>query len=145
VATPPSPATTAARLAPVLPQTLFGLLRPFGTDQARDLAQGSGDDLLESRVGQVIGSAGEFPWRPGLTSRLDRARNIANGPALSEFCRVWVSQALATFVPEVVVQSATATRDVSGRTLNLTVTCSRVSDLSTTPPKTFTASAALPF
>jgi hypothetical protein len=141
-ATPPSPAVTAGRLATPAPREKFGLLRPFHADQARDLVQGSGDDLLASEVGQVLGSAGEFPWRPGLNSLLDRVRNIANRQALSEFARAYVSQILSRYVPEVVAVSVSAER--SGRMLTLTVTCSRVSDVDKTPARTFDVAVTLP-
>ena len=100
--TPAQQAATALRLSQPLPKNKFGLRRPFAQDQARDFAQVTGDDLLLARVEQAIGSNGEFPWRPSLTSKLDRIRNIKQGPALDEFARTYVDMALRTFVPEVV-------------------------------------------
>lgn len=140
--TPPDPSVTAARLAPALPQKKFGFLRPFSRDQARDVATATGDTLLQSRVEQVIGSNGEWPWRPNLTANLDRVRNIKEGPALDEFARAYVGQALSTFVPEVIASSVSATR--TDRRLVLVVTCTRLADINARPPKTFTARASLP-
>lgn len=142
MAAPPDPVATAQRLAPALPGNKFGLLRPFGTDRARDLTRGSGDALLASRVGQVVGSGGEFPWRPHLTANLDRVRNVMNDAALAEFARVYVGQALTAYVPQVLAVRVTPTRTL--RFLQLAVTCTRVADADLKPPRTFSVAAALP-
>jgi hypothetical protein len=148
MATPSSPtattaqqAATALRLTPALPQAKFGLLRPLVQDQARDFAQASGDALLASRVGQVIGSAGEFPWRPDLNANLDRVRNVADNYALQEFARAYISQALQAFLPSVVAVAVSAAK--TNRTLLLTVTCTRLVDLNRVPAKTFTSTVSL--
>lgn len=137
-----TPAQTAQRLAPALPQNKFGLLRPFGVDGARDLARGTGDALLKSLAGQVAGTSGEFPWRPEFTSNLDRVRNIKNTEALGEFARTYISQAYATYLPQVLAVRVVADR--TARNLELTTTCMRASDVNKQPPKTFTTTAVLP-
>ncbi len=125
---PPTPASVAAaRLAPARPQDKFGFLRPFRTDAARDVARASGDALLASRAGQVVGSCGELPWRPRLNANLDWVRHIKNDDALAEFARAYVGQALADHLPEVVAVRVQPTR--TDRLLQLVVTCSRAADV----------------
>ena len=135
-------AVVAAQLTPTQPQNKYGLLRPFRHDGARDFTTGSGDDLLKSRVGQVLGSDGTFPWRPELTSYLDRVRNIKQGPALDAFCLQYVSQALTSFLPQVSAVNVSATR--VARTLTLVVTCSRVAGSTSGSNQSFDVNVSLP-
>lgn len=110
-ATPTPVQPTAGALGiTVKPLRRRGLLRPFMRDGKSDLANGTGDDLLESKIGQILGMDSELPWRVEMTGNLDRLRHLNNGPALDEFARVYVSDALARWLPSVRVLAVTATR-----------------------------------
>ncbi len=88
-----------------------GIPRPFGRDQKRDIATASGTDLLESKVGQVLGTDGEMPWRPEAKSGLDRLRHHSNGQILQEVARYFVAEALAQQLPSVRVVDVSASRE----------------------------------
>lgn len=114
----PTPSTTPSAAEPtagalgrtVRPVIRRGLLRPFMRDGKSDLANGTGDDLLESKIGQILGADGELPWRTDFNGNLDRLRHLNNGPALTEFARVYVTDGLARWLPSVRVLTVEATR-----------------------------------
>jgi phage baseplate assembly protein W len=54
----------------------MGLLRPFQRDQKNDFAQGSGNDLLKSRIGQILGTEeGELAYDSAFGSKLHLLRH----------------------------------------------------------------------
>jgi len=88
--------------------TLRGLLTPFQRDRKRDFASGEGDDLLASKVEQVLAtegstlrSVGELPWRTAFGTPLGVLRHHRNEVVLGELARVYIRDALARWVPEV--------------------------------------------
>lgn len=63
----------------------MSLLSPFRRDKKNDFASGSGDELLESQVIQVLmvegdtaESSGELPWRTSFGSAIHLARHHRN-------------------------------------------------------------------
>lgn len=84
-----------------------GLLTPFQRDRKRDFASGEGDDLLASKVEQVLAtegstlqSVGELPWRTAFGTPLGVLRHQRNEVVLGELARVYIRDALARWVPE---------------------------------------------
>ena len=103
-----------------------GLLTPFRRDRKRDFASSDGDDLLASKVLQVLGtegatarSSGELPWRTAFGTPLQLLRHQRNDVALAELARVYIRDALRRWVPEAAVVSVKPERD--GPTLTLRV------------------------
>ena len=83
-----------------------GLLTPFQRDRKRDFASGEGDDLLASKVEQVLAtegstlrSTGELPWRTAFGTPLGVLRHQRNEVVLGELARVYIRDALARWVP----------------------------------------------
>jgi hypothetical protein len=73
------------------------LLVPFRRDKKRDFASGTGEDLLRSKVQQVLltqgatsRSSGELPWRTGFGAGLELLRHQRNDAALAELARVQI-------------------------------------------------------
>ncbi len=84
------------------------LLIPFRRDRKRDFACGDGQELLASKVRQVLltegaiaGGSGELPWRTSFGAALPLLRHQNASPATAELARVYVRQALARWMPEV--------------------------------------------
>jgi len=103
-----------------------GLLTPFQRDRRSDFASGSGWPLAMSKVGQVLGVAGdtettvgELPWRTEFGSGIHLLRHRNNTGVLSEVARVRFQRALRRWVPGLVVSEVEPVRD--GETLTLRV------------------------
>ena len=84
------------------------LLIPFRRDRKRDLATGEGEELLASKVRQVLltegstpRSSGELPWRTNFGAGLGLARHRPNDAVLVELTRVKVRDALDRWLPGV--------------------------------------------
>ena len=99
-------------------QEPFGLLRPFRRDQKADFAAASGEQLIRSAVGQILGTIGasdatpgELPWRTEFGSLLHRLRHQKNDSVLQELGRVYVVDALKRWEPRVVVTAVTIARE----------------------------------
>jgi uncharacterized protein len=96
-----------------------GLLAPLRRDGKKDLAAGSGPELWDAKVRQVLltdgdtpQSAGELPWRTSFGAGLSRLRHQRNTAALAELARVYVRDALRRWLPSVVlVDVAVVQRD----------------------------------
>jgi uncharacterized protein len=95
-----------------------GLLTPFRRDRKRDFASGEGDELLGSKVEQVLategstlGSTGELPWRTAFGAPLEQLRHQRNDEVLAELGRVHVRDALQRWVPEASLVTVTTERD----------------------------------
>lgn len=95
-----------------------GLLAPFRRDRKRDFASDDGDELLASKVLEVLAtegatarSSGELPWRTAFGTPLQLLRHQNNDVALAELARVYVRDALRRWVPEAQVVHVTVLRD----------------------------------
>jgi hypothetical protein len=105
---------------------LRGLLTPFRRDRKRDFASGDGDDLLASKVLQVLAtegatarSSGELPWRTAFGTPLQLLRHQNNDVALTELARVYVRDAFTRWLPEATLVAVAVHR--SGTELALRV------------------------
>lgn len=95
-----------------------GLLTPFQRDRKRDFASGEGDDLLASKVEQVLAtegstlrSTGELPWRTAFGTPLGVLRHQRNEVVLGELARVYIRDVLARWVPDTELVSLEVQRD----------------------------------
>ncbi|MCP4675923.1 MAG: GPW/gp25 family protein [Deltaproteobacteria bacterium] len=105
---------------------LMNLLIPFRRDAKRDLAHGSGKDLLASKIRQVLGtegttpySSGELFWRTDFGAAVDRLRHQNNDAVLVELAKVHIRDALERWVPEVELVDVEAVSE--GATLHLRI------------------------
>ena len=102
------------------------LLAPFRRDRKRDFASGTGAELLQAKVRQVLltlgttpVTSGELPWRTNFGAGLERLRHQRNDDVLRELATVYVREALARWLPSVRLSGVQATRD--GNQLRLRV------------------------
>jgi hypothetical protein len=105
---------------------MSGVLIPFRRDRKRDFASGDGEELLASKVEQLLAtegatprSSGELPWRTSLGCPLQHLRHQNNDAILAELARVYVRDALRKWLPEAEVVGVSVSRD--GPTLALLV------------------------
>lgn len=103
----------------VAPSQRTGLLRPFSRDQKAGFATSSGAPLVEGRVGAIVASAGEVPWKPGLDAGLDKLRNVRANGSLTGFAQVYVQTALVKYEPALTGVSVTANRADRAVTLHV--------------------------
>jgi phage baseplate assembly protein W len=94
------------------------VLSPLRRDRKRDFASDAGGALLASKVAQVLAtegatskSSGELPWRTSFGAKLHTLRHQRNDLALAELARVFVRDALRTWLPEVQLVCITVDRD----------------------------------
>lgn len=97
---------------------MSGLLAPFRRDRKRDFASSEDDELLASKVLQVLATegatartSGELPWRTAFGTPLHLLRHQRNDHALIELARIYVRDALRKWLPEAAVVSVAAVRD----------------------------------
>ena len=97
-----------------------GLLRPFRRDEKNDFANGSGEELVRSAVGQVLGTrctsatqVGELPWRPEFGSLLPTLRHANNSDEIQQIAQAFVVDALRRWEPRVRVTGFGITRRAS--------------------------------
>ena len=97
---------------------LRGLLAPFRRDRKRDFASDDGDDLLASKVLQVLATegataraSGELPWRTTFGAPLLLLRHQNNDVALAELARIYVRDAFRRWLPDAEVVRITVERD----------------------------------
>ena len=97
---------------------LRGLLAPFRRDRKRDFASDDGDDLLASKVLEVLAtegatarSSGELPWRTAFGTPLQLLRHQNNDVALAELARIYVRDAFRRWLPDAEVVRITVDRD----------------------------------
>lgn len=90
--------------------TGLGLLRPFRFDRKADFASGSGPELINAALGQLIGticqsatSRGELPWRTQFGSQVPLLRFANNDPILRDLVRVRVQEAVERWEPRVLI------------------------------------------
>ena len=105
-----------------------GLLIPLRLDKKRDLASGSGRELLASKVRQVLltegatpRSSGELPWRTNFGAGLGLLRHQRNDAALAEMARVYVRDALRRWVPSADLVAVEVSQDGPSLTLRVRV------------------------
>ena len=103
-----------------------GLLAPFCRDKKRDFASGTGQELLRSKVlqvlmteGQTAQTSGELPWRTAFGSGLHLLRHQRNDDVLRELALVRVREALSRWLPDVEVTELRVTREGTTLTLRL--------------------------
>jgi uncharacterized protein len=103
-----------------------GLLTPFRRDRKRDFASGEGDELLASKVEQVLAtegstlrSTGELPWRTAFGTPLEQLRHQRNDEVLAELGRVYVRDALQRWLPAARVVAILVQQDGTGLRLHL--------------------------
>lgn len=96
----------------------FGLLTPFKRG-ASDFIAGGGVELLQSMIGQVLGTRagsdyteGEVPWRGAFGSLLNQLRHQNNDAVLEELARIYVVEALSRWIPQVRIKAVTATKEL---------------------------------
>jgi len=102
----------------MITQNKVGILSPFRRDQKSDIANGSGEELLKSKVIQAIMtegetpySAGELPFRTNFGGSVELLRHQSNNNMLVELARVYVRDALKKWVPEVELVDIEAVRN----------------------------------
>ena len=105
------------------------LLIPLRRDRKRDLASGSGAELLRSKVTQVLategaapGSSGELPWRTAFGSAIHLLRHRRNDEALAELARVYARDVLQRWLPSIHVLSVEVRQDGAKLTLRIRFT-----------------------
>lgn len=94
-----------------------GIIRPFRRDQKVDIANAQGVRLIQSAVGEILGTnaqseftQGELPWRPEFGSLLYLLRLKLNSEALTEIARTYVVQALTRWEPRIRVTTVRLSR-----------------------------------
>ncbi len=117
LATPPGPtspgggssSTSSTPVDLLVSRNRFGLVRPFVRDQVNDFAAANGKALIESELGQILGTEcnsekgeGELPWRPEFGSLIFKLRH-RNGTDIvtQELARAWAIDAIARWHPTV--------------------------------------------
>lgn len=104
-----------------------GLLRPFVRDKKNDFANDSGVALVQSCVGQILGTRagdpnganqGELLWRPNFGSRLYLLRH-ARDEVIEALGSVYVKDALTTWEPRVTNVFAKVSFDRSSLTATI--------------------------
>lgn len=79
----------------------MGLLRPFQRDQKNDFATGKGNDLLKSRIGQILGTEeGELEYDSAFGSKLHLLRHRGasfDAETTDELARFYVVDAVRRF------------------------------------------------
>ena len=105
------------------------LLIPLRRDRKRDLASGSGAELLRSKVTQVLategaapGSCGELPRRTAFGSAIHLLRHRRNDEALAELARVYARDALQRWLPSIQILSVDVRQDGAKLTLRIRFT-----------------------
>lgn len=94
-----------------------GLLAPFRRGPA-DFVSGAGVTLIQNMIAQVLGTRastdytpGELPWRGAFGSLLHFLRHRPNDAVARELARVWTTEALARWVPQVRVKEVDSRRE----------------------------------
>ncbi len=117
--TPPAPlapvvsgagSSVGVNLSPAF-VAIRGLIRPFVRDGVSDFASASGRRLIESKIGQIVGTRGssdtvegELPWRPEFGSLVHLIRHRNDDAITREMLRVYVEDALRRWLPSVRVR-----------------------------------------
>ena len=94
---------------------ITGLITPFRSNKAGGFVRGSGPDLQESKLRQIIMTdPGELPWRTRFGSGIDLLR-FQSAELIAEVARTRLIRAFAAWAPNVSVIS------VSGEALGTAV------------------------
>ena len=104
----------------------MNITSPFRRDRKRDFATADGDELLASKVEELLAtegatarSSGELPWRTAFGTPLQLLRHQRNDAILAELARVYVRDALRKWLPEAQIIELKVARDGSTVTLLL--------------------------
>lgn len=96
----------------------LGLIRPFQRDGRADFAAATGEQLIRSAIGQILGTIGasdatpgELPWRTEFGSLLYRLRHQKNDAVLQELARVYVVDAVKRWEPHIVITAVQIQRE----------------------------------
>ena len=96
----------------------FGILTPFRRGPA-DFVAGGGVELVQSMVGQVLGTRsgsdfteGELPWRGDFGSLLHLIRHQKNDQIREELARIYVVEALSRWIPQIRVNDVEITQEL---------------------------------
>lgn len=101
---------TSARVTdePASRVTIRGLLRPFVRDGVSDFASATGRRLIESKIGQIVGTRcssqtmqGELPWRPEFGSLVNLVRHSNDDEVMRELARTYLQDALRQWLPSI--------------------------------------------
>ncbi len=142
-ATPPAPGLVSSGVGVVVPrQARRGLLRPFQDDGSGRLATATGDALLESQLGQLLGNRRGPAWNRALVADLDPLRNLRNTQALADFAAIRIRDAIRRWLPRLVLRSV-APSQPDRVTVNLLVTCQRIEELGVKPPRLIQATTSI--
>lgn len=106
-----------------------GIIRPFRRDLKSDIASASDLALVQSCIGQVLGTMandgdrvqGELPWRPEFGSRVYKLKH-RKGALLDAMAKAFIADALAQWEPRVILKATKATFDAASRTLTVRIT-----------------------
>jgi hypothetical protein len=112
-----SDGTTADVVSPINRVTR-GILTPFQRDQISDFASGSGLALAKAKILQVLGTRGdsdrvqgELPWRSDFGSLLHLLQHSNNDTVTAQLAMVYGSEAIARWLPSIVITDASVVRD----------------------------------
>lgn len=115
----------------MLARNRFGLLRPFRRDGVNDFAAAGGKELIESELGQILGTEcnsekgeGELPWRPEFGSLIFKLRHRNGTDIVTQaLAKAWAMDAIARWHPTVrpVDALVTTAKDVQGNESRLIV------------------------
>ena len=96
----------------------FGILTPFRRGPA-DFVAGGGVELVQSMVGQVLGTRagsdfteGELPWRGDFGSLLHLLKHQNNTQVLEELGRIRVAEALSRWIPQIRLKAVEISREL---------------------------------
>lgn len=94
-----------------------GIIRPFQRDKKGDFANSDAIKLLQSNMGQILGtrassnsSQGELAWRPEFGSLLHQLKHRPNTAATDELARTYVIEAIQRWEPRVRITNVVVSR-----------------------------------
>ncbi len=106
-----------------------GVLAPFRRDGKGDFANADDIELVRSNVREVLGTyassgstLGELQWRPEFGSLLQLLRYRNLDQTTEELARVYVIEALRTWITSIRVTDSNVVSNYSAGTLSITIT-----------------------
>lgn len=112
----------------------YGIVQPFQRDKKNDFANAGGKRLVQSSVGQILGteaqgssSHGELPWRPAFGSQMHLLRH-RKGPIVKELGSQYARDALKVWAPRVQVTNIVPQFDPLQRIASFKVTASLIDE-----------------
>jgi hypothetical protein len=108
--------------------TKYGILRPFRFTANGNPATGHGEDLRESRIGQVLATrragpraAGELPWRHFFGSLIPVMRLSSFNDTRQALTYVYASDAIRDALPDEVLERIAVVSDRPTESVEITV------------------------